>query len=195
MIEREESWLRILMEDILRLSKEKKEPPTVEDVMQDSKVRKDDVKKAIKGLKKKNLAKMEGNKIILTSDGEKAAQVIYNYHKTVEALFGHKVAHSFEHLGEDKIQLLKRSIGEAKPLEDFMKNEEGEIISLEVENPKILSRLIGVGITPGNMFKVIKLRKDVIILDITHRLVLVDRKLADKIFGRNENSGSFSRPA
>ncbi len=70
-------WIEILMEDILRLAKEKGSPPTVEDVMRDSGVTREEVKEAVKELKKKGLATMGENGIVLTEKGEKMADIIY----------------------------------------------------------------------------------------------------------------------
>ncbi|WP_297073640.1 hypothetical protein, partial [Thermococcus sp.] len=73
-------WKEILMEDILRLAREKGSPPSFRDVMEDSKVTKEEVEEAMRELERKNLARREGNKIVLTEEGKKAAEIIYNYH-------------------------------------------------------------------------------------------------------------------
>jgi Mn-dependent DtxR family transcriptional regulator len=194
MVKKEVNWMEILMEDILRLAKEK-ESPTILEIIQDSKVQREDVEKAIKELEKKGLITFKNNRVILTEEGDKAASIIYNYHRTVEKLFGHTVAHSFEHFGEDKIKLLENEMGKTKPLKDFSENEEGKIISLKIENPKIIARLMGLGIIPGVLFKVIKVRRDAIILSIEHRIVILDTELTDKILGESQSEYTFSRTA
>ena len=194
MVRKEVNWIEILMEDILRLAKEK-ETPTIAEVIQDSKVQREDVEKAIKELEKKGLVTFKNNRIILTEEGDKSASIIYDYHRTVEKLFGHTVAHSFEHLGKDKIKLLEKEIEKTKVLKDFNENEEGKIISLKIENPKIIARLMGLGVIPGVLFKVIKIRKDVIILNIERRIVILDTELTDKILGESQSEYTFSRSA
>jgi Fe2+ transport system protein FeoA/predicted transcriptional regulator len=194
MVKKEVNWMEILMEDILRLAKEK-ESPTISEIIQDSKVQREDVEKAIKELEKKGLVTFKNNRIILTEEGDKSASIIYNYHITVEKLFGHTVAHSFEHLDKDKIKLLKNEIGKTKPLRDFSENEEGKIISFKIENPKVIARLMGLGIIPGASFKVIKVRRDAIILNIERRIVILDTELTDKILGESQSEYTFSRPA
>ena len=183
------------MEDILRLAEEENKSPTISEVMQDCKVQRGDVEEAIKELEKKELAIFKNNKIMLTSQGKNAASIIYKYHKTVENLFGHVVAHSFEHLGEPEIKLLEKEGSKTKTLKDFEENEEGTVITLKIENPKILSRLMGVGIIPGKTFKMIKVREDMIILSIDQQIVILDRSLANKVLGESLNESPISRTA
>ena len=128
---------------------------------------------------------------MLTEEGEKTAEVIYKYHKTVEKLFGHKTAHSFEHMG-DKVRYLERA-EKSKPLTTFRKGEEGVLISMEFKNPKIIARLIGIGLVPGTHFRVVKVRDDVFVLDISGRLVIIDKKLTKNLFGVKAFEGSLSR--
>ena len=177
----ERKWKDILMEDILRLAKEKGSSPTFKDVMEDSGVTREEVGEAVKELERKKLVKREGENIVLTKEGEKTADVIYNYHKTVEKLFGHKTAHSFEHMA-DKVkylELAKKSI----PLVNFKEGEEGVLINMKVKNPKIIARLIGIGLVPGTKFKIIKVRDNIVVLDISGRLVMIDKKLIKSLFG------------
>ncbi len=189
---KDKEWLRILMEDILRLAEEENKSPTIFEVMRDCKVQREDVLEAIKALEENKLVVFKNNKIILTSQGKDAASTIYKYHKIVEDLFGHTVAHSFEHLGESEIKLLEKEGNKTKALEDFEENEEGKVITLKIENPKILSRLMGVGIIPGKTFKTIKVREDMIILSIDQQIVILDRSLANKILGESLNESSVS---
>ena len=182
------SYLRFLMEDILRLAKEKNNP-TIGDIMRDSKVGKEDVKEAIKELEKKDLISFKGGKIILTEMGEKTAQIIYNYHKIVEDIFDHRTAHSLEHFSKEYVEEAKTLGKNAISLDKFRESEKGIIALLEIENPKILSRLMGVGITIGKKFSIIKIRKDGIILEIDGRLIILDRELEKYILGvKNESS-------
>ena len=184
-------WKNILMEDILRLAKEKGSSPTFNDVMEDSRVTKEEVGEAVVELERKNLAKREGEKIVLTEEGEKIAEIIYNYHKTVEKLFGHRTAHSFEHMA-DRVRYLE-NVKNSKPLITFGEGEEGVIVSMEFENPKIIARLIGIGLVPGAHFKVIKVREDIFVLNISGRLVIVDGKLTKNLLGVKPFESSFSR--
>ncbi len=187
-------WKKILMEDILRLAREKGSPPSFRDVMEDSKVTKGEVEEAMRELERKNLARREGNKIVLTEEGKKAAEIIYNYHRTVERLFGHRVAHSFEHMG-DRVSYIEKA-GNAIPLVSFRPKEEGILVSMEVENPKAIARLMGVGLIPGARFRVVKGGKDLFVLDVGGRLVMVDVRVAEKLRGvKAYEEGSPCGPA
>lgn len=185
-------WLEILMEDILRLAKEKGSPPTVEDVMKDSGVTREEVMEAVKELERKGLARMEGKGIVLTENGEKAAEVIYTYHKTVERLLGHRTAHSLEHMG-DRIGYL-RGAEQARPLSGFREGEEGVVAFMDVENPKVIARLMGVGLIPGARFRVLR-KGDVYVVEVGGRLAVVDGRVAEKIKGVPANEGSSGGPA
>ncbi|WP_297069866.1 FeoA domain-containing protein [Thermococcus sp.] len=187
-------WKEILMEDILRLAREKGLPPSFKDVVEDSKVTREEVEEAVKELEKKKLARREGDRIILTEEGEKAAEVIHNYHKTVERLFGHRVAHSFEHMGE-RVSYIEKA-GSATPLTTFEGGEEGILVSMEVENPKAIARLMGVGLIPGAKFRIIKTGKDMLVLDVGGRIVMVDGRIATKLRGvRAREESPPDRPA
>jgi Fe2+ transport system protein FeoA len=186
--------LRFLMEDILRLAKEK-ENPTIDDIMEDSKVGEREVKEAIKELGNRKLVKFKDGKISLTDRGEEVAGVIYNYHKTIEKIFGHRVAHSVEHLGKDYIEKAKILGKNAVPLEEFSEGERGVVALLEIEDSRVLSRLVGIGVTIGTEFSVVKFRKDGILLDIDGKVVIIDRKLGKLIFAVKKNEGSYSGTA
>jgi DNA-binding MarR family transcriptional regulator len=186
------NWKRILREDILRLAKEK-ESPTVQDIVDDSKVSRRDVEGAVGELEREGLLERDGDRISLTADGEKAAAAIYESHRTVEDLFGHQTAHAFEHMA-DRIDYLRRA-GEAKPLASFSDGEEGVFIVISIDNPKVLARLIGVGVTPGTAFRLVKKRGDVLVLEVGGRITLVDSKLASAILGVGRHAGPAYRPA
>lgn len=188
------NWLNFLMEDILRLAKEKNNP-TVEDIIKDSKVGREDIKKAIEELEKKNLINFTNEKINLTKKGEKLANIIYEHHKMIEDAFDHRTAHSLEHFTKKYVDEAKAIGKKAIPIDKFMEGENGLIALFEIEDPRILSRLIGVGITIGAGFSIVKLRRDGIILEIDGRLVIIDRGLGKYILGVKKDENSLARPA
>ncbi len=188
------NWKEILMEDILRLIKEKKSAPSIRDVIEDTKVSKSAVKETIKALEGKKLVKMDKGKITLTEKGDEIAEAIYNYHRATEKLFGHKVAHSFEHM-RDKSNYLKDA-SHSTPLDSFEEEEEGVIVGMEVENPKVLSRLMGIGLVPGIKFKIVKNSGDMIVLNIGERLIMVDHTTSGRIRGvKSYEENLANRPA
>ncbi|MCD6450279.1 MAG: FeoA domain-containing protein [Thermotogaceae bacterium] len=180
--EKNHEWMRLLMEDIMRLSREKDSPLSVEDVMEDSSVDRQEVKEAIERLEKRGLAKFERGHLALTEQGEKVADVIYNYHRVIEEVLGHEVAHALEHFSEaaEKIKILGEK---AKPLEKFRENERGVVAYFEIGNPKVISKLLGIGLSPGVSFRVIKYRKDGFVLEVGGRLVVLGRELGKGIAG------------
>jgi Fe2+ transport system protein FeoA len=162
--------------------------------IKDSKVTREEVEEAVKELERKNLARRDGERIVLTEEGEKAAEVIYTYHRTVEKIFGHKVAHSFEHMG-DRVSYIEKA-GSAVPLTAFGDGEEGVLVSMEVENPKAIARLMGVGLLPGTRFRVIKAGRDLFVLEVSGKLVMVDGWIAERLKGvKAYEEGSPGRPA
>jgi len=118
----------------------------------------------------------------LTSRGSGEAQGIYQKHKEVEHLWGHKVAHTLEHY-EGALEILPGIGPKRKRIEEFREGEEGIIAYLTVENPIIISRLIGLGLAPGTLFRVRKRREDLWILEINGRLVAIDKRLASGMEG------------
>jgi len=103
-------WLRLLMEDIMRLSREKSSPLMVEDVTADCGVEKEEVMDAVYQLERKGLVRFEKKRLFLAEQGEKVADVKYNYHRIVEEILGHNVAHALEHLGDtaEKVKKLRK---------------------------------------------------------------------------------------
>ena len=84
----------------------------------------------------------------------------------------------------------------AIPISIFKSNDEGVLVSMELENPKAIARLMGVGLIPGTRFRVIKTGKDTLVLDVSGRLVMVDGRVAGKLRGiRAYEKGSPGRPA
>ena len=82
-----------------------------------------------------------------------------------------------------------------KPLEKFRESEKGVVAYFEVRNPKIISRLLGVGLSPGVSFRVVKLRKDSFVIEINGRLVVLGRELGRSIAGVNRVESASRRTA
>jgi len=187
-------WFELLMEDIMRLYREKASPLKVKDIVDDCSVEKSEVVRAIKELEKRGLAKFENGSLSLTSRGEEMADVIYNYHRMFEDLLGHDVAHALEHIGKTA-ERVERFEGEVKALEEFRESERGIIAYFKIGNPKVVSRLLGVGLSPGVPFRVLKLRKDGIVLEVNDRLIVLDRELGKNIMGMSKVEGASRRTA
>jgi len=195
------NWLQILIDDILRLSKEKNKPISVEEIMEEASVNKMDAMDAIKEMKKEGLIKFE-KKVQLTEKGKEKANMVYERHKAIENFFGgkeaHEIAHSLEHFLDKKdIEQLKSMMNEKKEkIIDFEEGEEGIIVASVINEPKVVSRIIGVGLSPMSHFRVEKKRDDEIILSAHKKIVVVDSSLADKIYAiKVGNEGIINRAA
>ena len=192
-------WLQVLIDDILRLSKEKNKPISIEEIMKETNVNKSDAMDAIKEMKKEGLAEFK-KKVELTEKGKEKAKVVYERHKAIEDFFGgreaHEIAHALEHfLGKDDIEQLKSMAREKKEkLSDFREGEEGIIVASIINEPKIISRLIGVGLSPMTHFRIEKRREDGLIINAHKKLVVIDPSLANKIYAiKVRNEGIINR--
>ena len=152
----------------------------------------EEVIEAIQQLERRNLAKFKNKNLTLTEQGEKVADVIYNYHKIVEEVLGHNVAHALEHLGEFAEKIKKLS-GDAKPLEKFRESEKGVVAYFEVRNPKLISRLLGAGLSPGVPFQIIKSRKDGFAVETNGRIIVLGKELGKSIVGVSRVEGASRR--
>ncbi|MCD6573571.1 MAG: hypothetical protein J7K95_05715 [Thermoplasmata archaeon] len=181
------NWLQILIDDILRLSKEKNKPVSIEEIMKDANVNKIDAMDAIKEMKKEGLIKFK-EEVQLTEKGKEKANMVYERHKAIENFFGgkeaHEIAHSLEHFLDKKdIEELKSMIKEEKEkIIDFEEGEKGIIVASVINEPKIISRIIGIGLSPMSHFRVEKKRDDEIIISAHKKLVVIDSSLANKIY-------------
>ncbi len=179
-------WLRILIDDILRLSREKNRPVSIKEIVDETNVDREDVRDAINEMEKEGLAEYK-EKVLLTDKGKTRANVLFRRHETIEKFFGgkeaHKIAHSLEHFEDKDIEYMKEMVeGKKESLKNFKEGMEGIIAASTISNPKIISRLIGVGMAPASHFKVERVGNDAIILRIHNRLIVIDASIADKIF-------------
>lgn len=192
-------WLLILIDDILRLSKEKNKPISIDEIIDETSIERKEALNAINEMKRDGLIKFDKN-VSLTKKGMERADRVYERHKIIEEFFGgkeaHEIAHSLEHfLKKEDIESMKSMLNKKRyNLKKFGEGEKGIIVASTIKNPKIISRLIGIGIAPASAFRIEKIRNDEIILAIHNRLVVIDSNLANKIFAiRVENEGIIDR--
>jgi len=195
------NWLRLLIDDILRFTREKNRPVSVKEIMDETNSSKIEVMDAIKEMEKEGLAKYK-EKVSLTKKGEEMANEMYERHVTIEKFFGgkeaHEIAHSLEHLLEKKdIELMKDTLTRKKEsLEEFEEGERGIIVAFAINDPRIISRLIGAGIAPMTPFMMEKKRSNEMIILAHNKVIALDKSLAKKIYAmRVENEGFTGRTA
>ncbi len=190
------NWLQILIDDILRLYREKNRPLSIEEIMDETNVNRIEAIDAIKEMKKEGLAEFK-QKLSLTKKGKEKADIVYERHRAIENFFGgkeaHEIAHSLEHfLKKEDVKSLQDIVNKKKDcLRNFEEGEKGIIVASTINDPKIVSRLIGVGIFPASHFKVEKKRNDEIIISTHNKIVVIDSNLANKIYAIREENESF----
>jgi len=195
------NWLRLLIDDILRFTREKNRPVSVKEIMDETNSSKIEVMDAIKEMEKEGLAKYK-EKVSLTKKGEEMANEMYERHVTIEKFFGgkeaHEIAHSLEHfLGKKDIELMKDTLTRKKEsLEEFGEGEKGIIVAFAINDPKIISRLIGAGLAPMTPFMLEKRRSNEMIILAHNKVIALDKALGRKIYAmRVENEGFTGRTA
>ncbi|NNG67060.1 FeoA domain-containing protein [Caldanaerobacter subterraneus] len=177
-------WLKVLKEDVLRFLKEKEgNKSTLEEIAIESKVDKEDVIEAVKSLEKDNFVNFEKQEVYLTEDGKKEAESIYEKHNFVESLYGHQIAHALEHYAMKDMKKAFESASSPKKLKDFKEQQIGFVVRLSIDNPMVLSRIIGLGLAPGSYFKIVKKRDDFLVIESHGRLVVLGGEIGDNIEG------------
>jgi Mn-dependent DtxR family transcriptional regulator len=190
-MEKESFYFRFLLEDILRFGLEKGLSVSVEEIEEETGVDRDDVRKAVRTLLKKGLVEVRKERIYLTDRGNESAKMILQKHREIERVFkdkslseSHKIAHSMEHFFQgkakeeiDKILSMKK---DAKRLTEIEEGTDGIIVITEETNPKVISRVAGIGLTPGVSFELLKKRRDLIILRLSGRIVALEPSIAKK---------------
>lgn len=177
-------WLKVLKEDILRFLKEKEgNKSSLEEIAMESKVAKEDVIEAVKSLEKDHFVNFEKQEVFLTKEGKKEAESIYEKHNLVERVYGHQVAHALEHYPMKDMKKAFESASSPKKLKDFKEKQTGFIVRLSIDNPMVLSRIIGLGFAPGSYFKIVKKRNDFLVIESRGRLVVLGKEIGDGIEG------------
>jgi len=153
---------------------------TLEEIAQESNLSKEDVAPVLAELEREGLLESGEKGFQLTSRGSGEAQGIYQKHKEVEHLWGHKVAHTLEHY-EGALEILP-GIGpkRKKRIEEFREGDNSLPDGGKSHNHLPADRA---GSSPWHPFSVRKRREDLWILEINGRLVAIDKRLASGMEG------------
>ncbi|MGB9678500.1 MAG: FeoA domain-containing protein [Thermoanaerobacteraceae bacterium] len=189
-------WLKILKEDILRFLREKDDnTSTFNEITLESKLEKEDVVKALKSLENDDYIKISKESVCLTSQGKLKSQEIFEKHTFIENVYNHQIAHALEHYDTNDLKVAFEDVSSPLKLNNFNQNDTGFIVKLSIDNPMILSRLIGLGLAPGSYFKIIKKRSDLLVIESHRRLIVLDKKIGDNIEGVLKDESFISRTA
>jgi Mn-dependent DtxR family transcriptional regulator len=190
-MEKEPEILKIVKEDILRLLAEEKTGVSLNYIMDDVKVSKSYMDKAINNLKKDDLILAKNGVLKLTTKGEAVAQDILKKHLVLEKYFeeikskkeAHRISHIIEHYisGEvlDNIKKLGTYKNRGLPLSEFEK-EKGMITDIVVEE-QLFERIISMGIFPGEKIRIIDKLPNGIVFKIRNKKIFLAKEVAEKI--------------
>jgi Fe2+ transport system protein FeoA len=88
--------------------------------------------------------------------------------------------HFFQGKAKEEIDKILSMKKDAKRLTEIEEGTDGIIVITEETNPKVISRVAGIGLTPGVSFELLKKRRDLIILRLSGRIVALEPSIAKK---------------
>lgn len=152
-----------------------------------------DIQRAIKNLDNKNFIITHNSQLMLTDSGKGVAEKIFTLHNQIEQylegenfnLNAHQIAHILEHqLSKEEIEIMvntskKKEKGVSLP--DF-KLPSGKIVKLDLDNSKIWTKLISIGLFPGQRIHILNRTTSNYLLEIKQSKFAIDKKLAEGIY-------------
>lgn len=150
-------------------------------------------------MEKEKLIKRIGDLIVLTPSGRKSAEKIYAKHRFIEKYFRevfsetdvHILAHALEHCVSDsllaKMQGELALMGETLNLSELMVGEQATILAVAVPDKKLLSRFLGIGLSPGSKVELYERLPGQLVIEVEGRKIALDSFIADKILVSKED--------
>ena len=150
-------------------------------------------------MEKEKLIKRIGDLIVLTPSGRKSAEKIYTKHRFIEKYFRevfsetdvHILAHALEHCVSDsllaKMQGELALMGETLNLSELMVGEQATILAVAVPDKKLLSRFLGIGLSPGSKVELYERLPGQLVIEVEGRKIALDSFIADKILVSKED--------
>lgn len=150
-------------------------------------------------MEKEKLIKRIGDLIVLTPSGRKSAEKIYAKHRFIEKYFRevfsetdvHILAHALEHCVSDsllaKMQGELALMGETLNLSELMVGEQATILAIAVPDKKLLSRFLGIGLSPGSKIELYERLPGQLVIEVEGRKIALDSFIADKILVSKED--------
>jgi Mn-dependent DtxR family transcriptional regulator/Fe2+ transport system protein FeoA len=151
-------------------------------------------------MEKENLITRKGECIVLTPSGREAAEKIYAKHRFIEEYFievfnetnVHMLAHALEHCVSDsllaKMQGELALMSETLNLSDLKTGEQAMILAIAVSDKKLLSRLLGIGLSPRSKVKLFEKPPGQLVVEVEGRKIALDTFIADKVLVSKEDS-------
>lgn len=141
----------------------------------------------------------KGERIVLTPSGREAAEKIYAKHRFIEEYFSevfnepnvHILAHALEHCVSDsllaKMQGELSLMSETLNLSDLRTGEQAMILAIAVPDKKLLSRLLGIGLSPGSKVRLFEKLPGQFVVEAEGRKIALDTFIADKVLVSKED--------
>ena len=190
---KDDSIIKIVKEDILRILGEKKEKVSLKSVKNEIKVSHSFVSEAIDDLKERNLICVEGNFIRLTESGLDEAKDIVEKHLILEDYFkrtksekdAHEASHIFEHyVSEEVIKNIKK-LSTFKErgfsLLELELNKEVLIADITISCNDLFERIVSMGIFPGEKIRLTSKIPGTVIVRIDNKKFAMDKSIAKEI--------------
>ncbi len=138
---------------------------------------------ALQQLKEDGMVAEQGEGVKLLEKGwEEGNGILRKYKKAEKELGSHIYAHVLEHFDMEidyVLDVIKK--GRTTRLSDLDEGSEAIILFPEKVDPKLISRLIGIGLTPGSMIRVFSKNLKVIVIMVKGRLAALNDKVAKMI--------------
>ena len=181
--------LELAEEDVLRFLAERGGSAGVEEVAEEVGDR-ELAGRVVERLSSRGLLRLEGGRLVLTGEGRRLASGLLRVHREAEELAsrfmpsrGHLVAHSVEHFPESLRVLEAIRPSRVVPLSLLPPGGSGYVVAVGDPRPRLLARLVGVGVVPGRRIRVVARLPSVLVVEVgaSGRVAALDRDLAGRV--------------
>ncbi|MEB2836903.1 MAG: FeoA domain-containing protein [Desulfurococcales archaeon] len=184
---------RIAREDVLRLLRERGGSASMGEVAEE--LGDEGLAGEVVGeLAGEGLVERSGDRVSLTPRGEAEAEEVHRRHVEAERLLveaglvgeaeAHRAAHALEHLPVDLERILAEARGRrVETLYSLEPGASGRVVAILAAEPRILSRLYGVGILPGRPVRLVSKTGSLVVVETgaEARLAALDAGVAKRI--------------
>jgi len=155
--------------------------------------------KATLEMEEGKLLTRRGERIVLTLGGREAAKKIYAKHRFIEEYFSkvfketnvHLLAHALEHCVTDSLLAKMKGelalMSETLNLSELKIGENATILAIAVSDKKLLSRLLGIGLSPRSKIKLYEKLPSQLVVEAEGRKIALDMFIADKVLVSKED--------
>lgn len=155
--------------------------------------------KATLEMEEGKLLTRRGGRIVLTPVGRETAKKIYAKHRFIEEYFSkvfketnvHLLAHALEHCVSDSLLAKMKGelalMSETLNLSELKIGENATILAIAVSDKKLLSRLLGIGLSPRSKVKLYEKLPGQLVVEAEGRKIALDMFIADKVLVSKED--------